>query len=187
MPTGDAPCPHCGQLLWFDPVADSVCRFEFSTATPVDATITANRDAAKSFRKATASLAQEDWPYAVEMFSRCAHLTPDNLLFRQTLRGVECRMYDNNGFGVRLPNSQLDRIRGQLEKAKSKQDWATVDRLAEAGLRLRPWDTDLNLELGLASLARGNRDVALFALHCALNSSPDRDDIQAVIAKLEAN
>ena len=72
-----------------------------------------------------------------------------NLTYRQTLRGCEERKYGNNGSGARMAGMKLMKIRGQIKKAQMKEDWQEINKLAEEGLKINPWDSPLN-EIGRA-------------------------------------
>ncbi len=163
MPTGDAPCPHCGQLIWHDLLPDNRKQNESSASRQASA-ITAGKPGV-----------------IVETFARSVRLCPENLMYRQALRGSEYILYSQNGTGAFMSGLRVQRIRRRIRAAKSRNDWDTVDRLAEDGLRINPWNTELNVDLGLACRERGRRDVARYAFECALNSSPDRDDIRELI------
>lgn len=124
--------------------------------------------AADCFKKGTEAANKENYDYAVEMISKSVALVPDNLLFRQTLRGCEKRMYRNNGSGARMAGVKLMGIRGQIKKARLKEDWAAMDQACEEGLKVNPWDAQLNADLGEACHRLGYGDIATFAYQAAV-------------------
>lgn len=140
--------------------------------------------AAELFKQGSKLAAREQWDEAIEAFRKAVQLDPGNLLYRRTLRGAEYRKYRNNLSGGFQTRGAALRLRAQLAEAKQKRNWTAVDRLAEEGLAVNPWDTDLNAELGDACAARGFRDVAVFAWQCALQSDPDQDDLRERIAEI---
>ncbi len=129
----------------------------------------------------------EDFDYATEMFYRSVTLVPDNLAYRQSLRTAEFKKYDNNlkGAGM-MSRPKLVRIRSKLSRAKSKGDWDEVDKLAEEGLLLNPWDAGLNAAVGQACHQRGYNTVAIFAYQVAVGpgGEPDNVNLQREFAKL---
>ncbi|MCA9127808.1 MAG: tetratricopeptide repeat protein [Planctomycetales bacterium] len=75
-PPGDAPCPHCGNLLWFS--AHSVDSLE-------------SRRAAVLWHRANAALAQEKIDVAIRLVRRAVSLDPNNEQFRSTLSDLQNR------------------------------------------------------------------------------------------------
>lgn len=187
MPGGDAPCPHCGVLLWFHPLSRVITEtHDDSVFSKNWIEVTSERSSAGSFLSATESAMTEQWDVAVEMFGRCVRFEPDNLLFRQTLRGVEKKHYGMNGVGVSpLPTGLFAHVLDEIQQSTQREEWEVVDALAEYGLTLNPWHTEFNYELGVACLRMQYRDIARFAFECALLSSPNRDDIRQLIESLQ--
>ncbi len=138
----------------------------------VDITAEKKKIAADCFRKGSEAMAKENWDYAIDMFTKCVMLVPDNLLYRQTLRGVEQRKYGDNKSGARMAGMKLMGVKGRLKKAKMQKDWDEVDRLAEEGLKINPWDAQLNADVGAACFERGFYEVAGFAYTKALEAEP---------------
>lgn len=129
--------------------------------------------AADCWRKGTEAMSRENWDYAVDMFARAVALMPDNVAYRQTLRGAECRKYDNNKSGARMAGMRLMGIRGKIKRARMRPDWKEVDRLAEEGLKVNPWDPQLNAEQGEACEKLGYQEPAVFGFQRALEGDPD--------------
>lgn len=117
-------------------------------------------------------MAREDWEYAGQMFGTSVSLVPDNLLYRQTLRGVQYRRYNNNKKGAKMAGVKLVGIRGRIKKARMRSDWKAVDKAAEEGLTLNPWDAHLNFDLGEACENLGFYEVAKFAYEKAVEAEP---------------
>lgn len=146
-----------------------------------------DKAAAEAYRRGTEALEKANYDYAVECYSTCARLKMDNAMFRQILRGAEYKKYDNNlkGAGA-LAKSKLIGLRSKIKKAKSKEQWAEADLLAEEGLKLNPWDAGLNADLGEAAMARGDDylDVARFAYMCAQKSEPNSKEHNRAFAEV---
>ena len=94
----------------------------------------AKRIANECWKSGTAAVSKQSFDYAVEQFSTAAKLVPENLVYRQCLRGAEYANYKNNGTGARMSGPKLMGIRSRIKKAKGKEDWATMN----AGSRERP-------------------------------------------------
>lgn len=115
------------------------------------------------FRKGTEAMEKVNWDYAIDMFGQCVALVPENALYRKTLRGCESRKYRDNGSGARMASMKLMKTRGLIKKHKLKSDWRAIDRTAEDGLKINPWDPQLNAHLGEACHELGFDEVAVFA------------------------
>jgi tetratricopeptide (TPR) repeat protein len=87
---------------------------------------------------------------------------PENLLYRQALRGVQRRRFSNDPAKVgRLVSAKIQPIRLSTRASKSKGSWATVLETCEDAFLLNPWDVgsardaaDAAENLGLKELAR---------------------------------
>jgi tetratricopeptide (TPR) repeat protein len=128
----------------------------------------------KCWRAGSEALNKENFDYAVEMFGQSVKLKPHNLVYRQSLRGAEFKKYkDNKKGGGMWAKSGLMSIRGKVSKLKGQKSWDEMDKVAEEGLLLNPWDAYLNFELGEACRERGFGEIAVFQYNLAV--SPDGD------------
>jgi len=78
-PLGDAPCPHCGTLLWF-------------AAGAVDAMNV--RQAASLWTRANAAIEANDLIAARQRLRRAIALDSSNTVFKETLSKVESRLME---------------------------------------------------------------------------------------------
>ena len=140
--------------------------------------------AADCWRKGTEAMAKENWDYAIDMFTKSVVLVPDNLTYRQTLRGCERRKYNDNGSGARMAGVKLVGIRGKIKKAKLKKDWKAVDQACEEGLRVNPWDAGMNAEMGEACRELGYEDCAIYGYQLAVVSDANNKDFNRHLARL---
>lgn len=142
------------------------------------------RIAAQCWKHGSEAMGKENWNYSIEMFRQAVNLVPDNLTYRQVLRGVEERKYKNNGKGAKLASMKLNKIKLSIKKASMGKDWDKVDQLAEDGLALNPWDSALNASLAEACTKREFDDIAVFALKKAINSDPKNIPLLRQLATL---
>jgi hypothetical protein len=70
-----------------------------------------------------------------------------------------------------------------IEAAIKAEDWASVDELAEDGLRFLPCDPSFNMALAHAALGQGFRAIAKFACECALRA--DHNNSEALSFRLK--
>ena len=120
---------------------------------------------------------------AIAVFQSVVARVPERLCYRRSLRELERRLRDRDAPPDPLAMTAVSEALLAINRAKRKTaheviDWDEIDRVAEQGLAVDPWDVELNFELGHACRARGYREVALFAYRCALESAPDREDIE---------
>ena len=133
------------------------------------------------------------WDYGIALFQQghyaeamavmqsvVAH-NPGDLAQRQALRELQRQLPRTDTRAE--PSPLLTEIWWEIQQAKRPQsvrlvEWDQIDLAIERGLTIDPWDADLHVELGHACLARGYRDVARFAFACALETAPERPDVQ---------
>lgn len=136
----------------------------------------ARRIANELWKKGTACASKKDFGYAVAFFSEAVKRVPDDLRYRQCLRGSEYRLYQDNGIGRRFAWLKLRGIRSRVMSARAKQDWDAVDQEAEKGLATAPWNAQLEACVGEACDRRGYRDVAFFSYFNATKNDPNNLD-----------
>lgn len=128
---------------------------------------------------------KQDWDFAITMYAQAVAFVAENLAFRQTLRGSEQKKYGDNKTGARMSKMKLLPIRAKIKKAASKADWDAVDKAAEDGLAINPWDAGVNASLGEACRQRGYIDVAVFCFQTAAASDPDKKHHWQTLGELE--
>ena len=126
---------------------------------------------------------------AVAVFQNVVAQAPDNVSYRRTLRDLERQIRDQDSppdpaRAMTVAEALLAIHRVKRKTASELIDWDEIDRAAEQGLAVDPWDGELHVELGHACRARGYREVALFAYRSALEAAPDRADIQQMLNDL---
>ncbi len=144
----------------------------------------AKRIANECWKTGSSATQKQNWDYAVEMFSKAANLVPDNLVYRQSLRGAEYRKYNDNGTGARMAGAKLMGIRSRVRKAKGREDWKTMNDEAEAGLQVNPWDAQLEAAIGEACAKLEFLDVAIFAYSNAVKLDKDNIEYMRELATL---
>ena len=123
---------------------------------------------AEWYRKGTEAMQHKNWNYAVECFTNCTKLVPDNLLYRQSRVGCIRKSYNDNGTGGKMASMRLMGVRTRIKKSRLSKDWKSIEAAAEEGLLINPWDAQLFFDLGEALAAQENHGVARFALEKAV-------------------
>lgn len=140
--------------------------------------------AADCFRRGTEAMQKENWDYAIQMFLQCVRMVPDNLLFRQTLRGCEKKKYGNNKSGAKMSGMKLMGPRGRIKKGQLKKEWNLVDQASEEGLAINPWDPQLNADLGEACIKQEFKEIAVYAYECAVEGDSNNKELLQQLAEL---
>ena len=142
--------------------------------------------ASDCLKRATEAMAKQNWDYAVEMFGTAAKMVPDNLMYRQSLRGSERKKYKDNKTGASMAFLKLSSVRSKIKKARSAKNWVELDLAAEEGLAINPWDGQFNADLGDAALERGFLEIATFAYETATapDSSPENKEFLIKLAEI---
>jgi tetratricopeptide (TPR) repeat protein len=144
-----------------------------------------NKIAADCWKRGNEALAREQWDYAVDMATQAMALVPENVLYRKTLRGATKKKYKDNGSGARMASMKLMKVRGRMKKAQLTKDWPSLDKAAEEGLKINPWDATLNAAVGEACQNIGLADVAIFGYEEAIKANPDSKDYNRAYALLQ--
>ena len=140
--------------------------------------------AADCWKKGSEAMSKENWDYAIEMFGKSVMLVPDNLLYRQTLRGVERKKYGDNGSGAKMAGLRLTKVKTRIKTSRLKKNWDAVDRAVEDGLKINPWEATLLFELGVAARERGFSEVATDAMRNALANDTENKVFARTLAEL---
>lgn len=125
---------------------------------------------------------QGNYDYAVAMYFTSTQLMPEKLLFRQSLRAAERKMYKENGKGVGRLSPSLTIAKGKLQVAKRGKP-AGIMNAAEEVLKLNPWDIAALYDLGAAAGELGFLDTAIWALETARDVDRQNADVWRLLGK----
>jgi tetratricopeptide (TPR) repeat protein len=79
--------------------------------------------------------------YAIDMYTRACKIDPDNLIYRQALRGIERRKFGNDPSKVgKLVGMKTNPIRLKAKGSKAKGNWKQVIETSEEVFVINPWD-----------------------------------------------
>jgi tetratricopeptide (TPR) repeat protein len=140
--------------------------------------------AADCFKRGTEAMIKQNWEYSCEMFRNSVNLVPDNLLFRQSLRGAQENKYNKNGTGASMAGMRLMGTKTSLKKSMMQKDWKSVLQTAEDGLAINPWDSGMNADLGYALKELGFPDIAIFSYERAVKGDPNNKDYLRILGLL---
>lgn len=143
---------------------------EASAAEPRGKKISArDREMAnKCFQHANEAALKQNYDYAVNLYTQCCKLVPDNLLYRQSLHGVLKKKYGDNKKGSRMAAVRIMGPKGKIKKAQLQKNYLQVLDYCEEGLQYNPWEIGLLSDEADALTKLGYADIAVFVLTEAL-------------------
>jgi len=101
--------------------------------------------------------------YAAQMYKEACKLAPDNLAYRQSLRGVQRRKFNNDPTKVgRMVGLGLQPLRVKIGVAKSRSKWADMLDLCEEVFAASPWDLTASMDASEAAENLGLKKLAQY-------------------------
>jgi tetratricopeptide (TPR) repeat protein len=114
--------------------------------------------------------------YAIEMYKTCCKLVPDNMIYRQALRGVEKKKFNNDpkkvGMLVGAKNQPI-RLRAKASRAKGNYNY--VLEICEEAFVNNPWDIGASREAAEAAEQLGFNSLAQWYVECVQSVTKDVD------------
>ncbi len=103
--------------------------------------------------------------YAAQMYKEACKLAPDNLAYRQSLRGVQRRKFNNDPTKVgRMVGLTLQPLRLRIGAAKSRSKWSDMLDLCEEVFASSPWDTTAAMDASEAAENLGLKKLAQYMI-----------------------
>ena len=107
--------------------------------------------------------------YAAQMYKEACKLAPENLVYRQSLRGVQRRKFGNDPSKVgRMVGLKLQGLRVKIGLAKRSQKWGEVLDLCEEVLAQSPWDLDASVNAAEAAENLGHKKIAQYLIEAVI-------------------
>jgi len=110
----------------------------------------ATQDLAKArtfFQYGNDAAQKSNTDYAIDMYKQACKLAPNELTFRQALRGVQRRKFNNDPSKVgRLVGARTKPIQLRARSARSKEQYAQSLEICEDGFTHNPWDVGIARE-----------------------------------------
>ena len=103
--------------------------------------------------------------YAAQMYKEACKLDPNNLAYRQSLRGVQRRKFNNDPTKVgRMVGLTLQPLRVKIGMAKSRSKWSDMLDLCEDVFASSPWDLTASMDASEAAENLGLKKVAQYMI-----------------------
>jgi tetratricopeptide (TPR) repeat protein len=119
---------------------------------------------------------KSNFDYAIDMYKQCCKLVPDNLLYRQALRGVERRKLNGDPSKVgMLAGARNQPILMRAKSAKSKGNHTQAIELCEDAFVNNPWDVGAARVAAEAAEAAGMLALAQWFVETVQGNTKDVD------------
>ena len=117
-----------------------------------------------------------NFDYAIDMYRSACKIEPNNLVYRQALRGVERRKFNNDPAKVgRLVGTRTQPIKMRAKMAKSKGQWAHAIEVCEEAFVHNPWDVGAAREAAESAEHLGFKELAQWLLESVYAVANDAD------------
>ncbi len=108
---------------------------------------------------------KSNYDYAIQMYKEACKLAPDDLKYRQALRGIARRKFGNDPSKVgRLVGARVQPIRMSARSARGKGDFARALEHCEDAFAYNPWDTGTARDAAEAAEGLGLKELAQWLL-----------------------
>jgi tetratricopeptide (TPR) repeat protein len=103
------------------------------------------------------------------MYKEACKACPDNLVYRQSLRGVQRRKFGNDPAKVgKMVGLKLQPLRMKIGMTRSRQKWAEVLALCEEVFDQSPWDLDASTAAAEAAENLGYKKIAQYYVEAVI-------------------
>lgn len=107
--------------------------------------------------------------YAAQMYKEACKAKPENLVYRQSLRGVQRRKFNNDPSKVgRMVGLKLQPLRVKIGMAKSRHKWNEVLDMCEEVFVQNPWDLIASVDGAEACENLGYKKVAQYLIESVI-------------------
>ncbi len=140
------------------------------------------------FQYGNDAAAKGSFDYAVQMYREALKLQPDNLAFRQALRGTMRKKFNNDPSKVgRLSGARVQPVRLRARAAKAKGQWAHVLDLCEEAYVYNPWDISTTRDASEAATQLGFHPLAQWLLESVMGQANDADYFRSLAQVYQQN
>jgi tetratricopeptide (TPR) repeat protein len=119
---------------------------------------------------------KSNFDYAIDMYRQACKLVPDNMMFRQALRGIERKKFNNEPSKVgMLAGARNQPALLRARSARSKQNWAQALEICEEAFVNNPWDVGASRVAAEAAEGLGLLPLAQWYVEMVQGVSKDVD------------
>ncbi len=129
-----------------------------------------------------------NFDYAIQMYQEACKLAPETLVYRQALRGIERRKFENEPAKVgRLAGARTQTIKLRARTSRAKGNYAHAIEVCEEAFAHNPWDVGAAREAAEACELLGYKELAQWFLESVQNVATDADFFRYMARVHEAN
>jgi tetratricopeptide (TPR) repeat protein len=131
---------------------------------------------------------KSNYDYAINMYREACKYDPENMMYRQALRGVEKRKFNNDPTKVGMlvgAKNQPIRLRAKASKAKGNHQHVLV--ICEEAFVNNPWDVGASREAAEAAEQLGYHALAEWYVECVQEVTKDLDFLKFSARVHESN
>ncbi|WP_435020950.1 tetratricopeptide repeat protein [Tundrisphaera sp. TA3] len=115
------------------------------------------------FQRGNDAATKGNYEYAAQMYRDACKLDPEELPYRQSLRGVARKKFNNDPSKVgRMVGLSLQTTKMKIGSLKKKGKWAEAIELCEEAFLASPWDTSIAMDAAEAAENLGLKKVAQY-------------------------
>jgi len=128
-------------------------------------TVAKHQKAQTFFQYGNDAAMKSNFDYAMQMYREACKLHPEHLVYRQALRGIARRKFNNEPAKVgRLVGARTQPIRMRARSAKGKGKFEEALDVCEEAFALNPWDVSAARDASEAAEAGGFNELAQWLL-----------------------
>ena len=126
------------------------------------------------FKYGNEAAAKGNVPYAIDMYKNALKIAPLELKYRQALRAIERKKFDNDPSRVGMfAGTRLQPIRLRIKASKGRGHWLEAIEHCEEAFVHSPWDVSTSRDLAVAAEHLGSRPLARWAMEAVQAQAPD--------------
>jgi len=130
---------------------------------------------------------KSNFDYAIDMYKQACKIVPDNLVYRQALRGIERRKFGDPSKVSKLVGAKNQPILFRARSARGKQKFAEAIDLCEDAFVNNPWDVGAARVAAEAAEGLGHLNVAQWFVESVHAITKDVDFLKYAARVFEAN
>ena len=128
------------------------------------------------FQRGNEAAVKANFDYAIQMYQDACKLDPTNLVFRQALRGIERRKFNNDPAKVgRLVGARTQPIRMRARGARTKGKFAEALEACEEAFAYNPWDVGAARDAAEAAEGLGSKELAQWLVDSVMAVANDAE------------
>lgn len=118
--------------------------------------------------KGNDAMDHRNWSYALQCMEEALRRDPDNLSYRRLKHRASRRKCGKDGTISKVGKVKLAAIKSRLMTAVMKNNWEAIDKLAEEGNSINPYDAEFYANIARTASQNGNIKLAKYSWNSAV-------------------